>query len=329
MNETVKEQTHKEKDVSDQYAITDTNLNMESILHNKHNSFSDEQAEHPKIKPNTFSMETSLHLFSVDIDKNEPAPLDGKDNQTNTSKNINEGYEDRLIDAKQQKEHKLESQESESNDQQSQRLSADGPSDHFGSFPLKPNTENVKHETVGNTEYANILEEIHDDEDLQYIFNITHNLDTMRQSLNNKTHNELYAEEPSPEDAIDMKDFEHASIVKEEDVNDNDTETSRNYGMITKGNLIKEENGVKTRIIVDDLLKKQKESATGEQRKQQLDSIVNTNKISGNVPDVNYSSEMTTNGQNDGKTDIAITALLTNLKNRSEVNVSHYEHVSN
>lgn len=227
------------------------------------------------MKPSTSPMESPLNLFSVDIEANGPSPVNGNDNQTSTSKN-------KTNRVTVQKES--ESQDSGSNDQQSPRPSAEGISEQDGSSPIKPNTENVNHAAEGDTGQANILEEIYD-EDLQYIFNITHNLDTM--SLNNETHDELDAERPSPEDTIDMKDLA------------DDAETARSDRKIEKENLMKEDNGVKTRIIVGDLLTKRRESATGEQRKRKPDSIVNNHpRIGADVSGVTYPTEMTTD-QND------------------------------
>ncbi|XP_069599560.1 SPARC-like protein 1 [Ranitomeya imitator] len=204
LNEDMKEQKHKEKAIIDQYAITDLDASMASIIDSKLS----EQANYPKTKAGTFSLESFLSLFSVGIDR--PSYLDGKDTKTNTSESKNEGYVVNMIDEvdmKMQKEHKSESQESKRDDQQSQEISSDGLSEQY----------------VGNVGNASTF--LH---------------------INNDTNDKLYIEEPSPDDMMDIKDLENAINIKKEAVNV-DVETSRDDTTIKKEKLIIEENGGKTK----------------------------------------------------------------------------------
>ncbi|KAG9480404.1 hypothetical protein GDO78_012073, partial [Eleutherodactylus coqui] len=318
-DESKKEQKDREKDISDQYATTDMEPNMESMIHSKHKIGSGEQAEDARIKPGTFSMESFLNVFDMDIDNNGPFSLDSKENQTNISKAKTEGYGDSAIDEgdiKTQREPKTESQQYETNDRQSQGLSSDGLLEQHVNSQLIANTENVKLETEGITASGNILEEIYDDEDLQYILNITHNLESMKQNVSNESQDEPYVEESSPEAANNDKDLESATNVKEEHDDDDAAETSTDDVTIKQGNLINKENGVKTRIIFGDLAIRPKESATEEQN-QQSDSSVNITRIRGVVTDVDYASEMTIINHNDENAEKAATALPSPLEIRS------------
>ncbi|XP_075193397.1 SPARC-like protein 1 [Anomaloglossus baeobatrachus] len=262
------------------------------------------KADDSKTKAGIFSLESFLNLFSEGNDR--LSPLDGKYNQTNISESKKEGYSVNgtdEMDIQAQKEHISQSQESENNDQE---LSSDELSEQYGSSPIEHKNKNVKPTTESNTGYSNILEGIYNDEELRYILNISHNLDTMIQNINNDT-DKLYVEEPSSEDAIDIKDLETVTN-KKEDVKDDDVETSRD------DNLVKEENGVKTRIIFSDHVRKQKESDAGEQQNQHLENIGNSNR----VKDVD-SAKMFGTDQNDENTDKVATALPTYNKNSGEL----------
>lgn len=325
-NESKMEHKLREKDIIDQHAITDMEPDIESIKHNEHKMQSGEQAEDTKIRPGTFSMDSFLKRFKLDIDNNGQSSPDNKENQTNILKNKKEGHGASVTDKediKAQQEQKSESQASESNDQQSHRLSSS--LEQYGSSPLKAHTENVQPVTKGNTGYKNILEELYDDEDLQYILNITHNLDSMRQSTSNETLDELYVEELSAEDVIDITDLEGATNIKEERVKENDAEPSRDDIEIQRENLVGEETGVNTGIIFDDLVMQQKESATEEQQEQQTAGSVNVNRIRGDVPDDDYSIEMTTIAQNDKHTEKTTTALPSYLENSSDRHMGAHE----
>ncbi|XP_075705934.1 SPARC-like protein 1 [Rhinoderma darwinii] len=331
LNESLKEQKHKEKDVIDQYAITDIEPNTESIIQSKHKIHSgDMQTEETNIKPGTFSMEYLMNLINGDIDNNEPSPVELKDNHDSENEKKIEEYEDSVIDEVEssretQKERKPESQESESKDQQNQGLSSDPILKQYEIYPIKLNTANVKPVEEGNKGYANILEEILDDEDLQYVLNVTPNLDTVRQRINNETYDEIYVEEPSHEDVIDFIDLETETNIKEEHLDH--AETSRDGRKIKKENLVKEENGAKTRNIFGDLIIKQNESAMEEQQSQQTHITVNNNnKLRGDVPDVDYSSEITTIDHNDRNAEKVTTAFPRYLESSSERNVSLHDH---
>ncbi|XP_069834371.1 SPARC-like protein 1 [Dendropsophus ebraccatus] len=305
LNESMKEQEQKEKVVIDQYAMTDMESNTKRIIHSKHEMGPDEQEEDFTVKPGSFSIESFLNLFNMAIGKNVPSPLGGKDNQTSVSKieEINEG--DHVIDdvdIEMQEENKSESQESESNGQQSLGLSYDGLLEKSENFPLKTNTENGQDVTESSTVYTNILERT-DDETLQNTLTITHNLDSMKEMINNDTQEDV--EEPSPGDMMDIKEEEGATNMTQTYVND--SEMSRE-----EEDLIKEENGVKTRNISRDPITEQKKSATEEQDNQQSHSIVNYNRKRGDVPDVENSSDMTSADRNDGNADTASTDLLQN-----------------
>ncbi|XP_073444113.1 SPARC-like protein 1 [Dendrobates tinctorius] len=243
LNEDMKEQKHAEKAIIDQYATADLDASMESIIDSKLS----EQADNSKTEAGTFSLESFLNLFRVGIDG--PPSLDGKDNKTNISEKKNEGYAVNVIDEvdmKMQKEHKSESQESKSDDQQSQELSSDRLS-------------------------------------VQYVGNVGNTSTFLH--INNDTDEKLYIEEPSPYDIIDIKDLKTAINIKEEAGNA-DAETFRDDKTIKKEKLIKEENGGKTQAFFSDLVSKQKESDVGEQQNQHLDNIVNNNRIKGDMPHV-------------------------------------------
>ncbi|XP_056414017.1 SPARC-like protein 1 [Hyla sarda] len=298
LNESMKEQRHKEN-VIDQYAITDVDSDIESTIQSKHKMASGRQEEDSKAKPGTFSIESFLNLFSVDIGNNGQSPLDSKENQTNISKYKNEG--DSVIDkvdSKMQKENKSNNEEHESNDQQSHGLSTGGLSEQSENFPLKTNTDNVQFGVEGSTGYAHFLEETHDANVLN-ILNITHNLDTMKQRINNDTHNNLYVKEPSSGDASVIKDLESVRNIKEEDILHIDSNVSR------------DDIEVKKEIM-------QNESAIEEQQRQHSDSTGYYNRIR-----VDNISELTATDQHDGNTDKPSSVL---LENPSELLVSHHDH---
>ncbi|KAM3940391.1 uncharacterized protein RB166_000354 [Leptodactylus fuscus] len=306
-----------DKNATDEHAITYMEASMDSIIHGTHKTGSSEQAEDSKMKPDVLSLESILNRFNAHIDNNKPSPLQGKD----TSKNKDESV---IVAFKRQEQPQIEIK---SNDEQSQGFSSDGVLEQYGTSPLSLNTENVIPVAEHNSEYANVLEELYDDEDLQYILNITHNLDTVRQNVNNETHSEVYVEELSSEDATNIKDLKNATNNKEEDMEESavDAQYSGDYSKIIKDRLMKEENGLKTRVRFGDLLVEQKGSNRAEQQNQQSDSIIDNN-MRGDVTNVDHSTELTNIDQNNTNTELSTTALPRFLENISGLHVNLHNH---
>ncbi|XP_071973124.1 SPARC-like protein 1 isoform X5 [Engystomops pustulosus] len=279
LNESTMEQKHILTDGTDRYVVTDDGPNMESNIHSINNMGFGEQPKVSKTKPGPFSLEYFLNMFNVHVDDNGPPSL------TNISKNLDEEYGD----SRQDKVHIT--------------------------------TEKAHHSDSleGNTGYANILNNIYNDEDLQYILDISHNLSDIGQSRNNETHD--HVEEPSPEDLIDIK--ENAANIKEEYVDENDENTSRNDRITKEEILMKEVYGDRTRFSFGDLEIKQAESVTEGPWNQQ-NSIVYNNR--GDVADVGQSTEMSSTDQSNQNVKNATAFLAKHLGNSNDNHVSYHGH---
>ncbi|KAG8593339.1 hypothetical protein GDO81_000796 [Engystomops pustulosus] len=273
LNESTMEQKHILTDGADQYVVTDEEPNMESNIHSINNMGIGEQPKISKTKPGPFSLEYFLNMFNAHADNNGPPSL------TNISKNVDEEYGDSMrgkVHITTEKAHHSDSLE-------------------------------------GNTGFANIINNINDDEDLQYILDISHNLSDIRQSRNNETHD--HVEEPSPEDLIDIKDLENAANIKEEYVDENDENTSRNDRITKEENFMKEDYGDRMRFSFGDLEIKQAESVT-EGPRNHPESIVYNNR--GDVADVGQSTEMSSSDQNNQNVKNATAFLAKHLENSND-----------
>ncbi|XP_075045642.1 SPARC-like protein 1 [Mixophyes fleayi] len=305
LNESTEEHkdANKEKDESEQLRIIDVE---ESIEHRYQQIGTGRiQTKDPKQKSGSFPVEFLLNLNSGEGSNNMSPLLDSKESQNNPiqyeKEEMNEEYE----------------------------FSTDESSEQYESSLMKPDIQSVELDENDKQEYINMLEEAYDDKDIIYVLNTTQNDDTSEERVKNETYNEIYIKKNNQEDVIFHNTSESEIHISEQD-NDDEVDDSRKS---KSKNLIHGKNYTNLRFLSSGFTISQQETSQGEENNQQSrdDIVTGFYKVRGDVPEVEYTGEITDNDQNESNTnkDSASPNSLKNPINNfntSDLHVDHGDH---